>query len=227
MSNLMNLTALPLVVAFAAVFSGAPPAKAQDKMLSPAAEADTVFIPQAKLKAASARRAAKKPVQQNQTQANVAPTAQGGGWPNGASSINETYGDWGLNCSADKGVKSCTLVQAQVNKEGQRAFVVEMRLSKDGSSQGTILMPFGLKLDAGVNLKLDNQEIGQGLRFSTCLAQGCLLPVSFPRSGMEAIRSSKIFTVGAINVGNDQPVTINVSLNGFAVAIERALQLES
>jgi hypothetical protein len=42
-------------------------------------------------------------------------------------------------------------------------------------------MPFGLNLDAGAALKLDGKDLGKGLRFSTCLPQVCLLPVSFPR----------------------------------------------
>lgn len=41
-------------------------------------------------------------------------------------------------------------------------------------------MPFGLKLEAGAILKLDDKDLGQGVRFSTCVPQGCLLPVSFP-----------------------------------------------
>jgi len=156
-----------------------------------------------------------------------APGATVGALPNQASAISETYGDWTLNCGTDKGAKFCTLSQAQVNKEGQRAFAVELRTSKDGSSEGSILMPFGLKLDAGVILRLDDKDIGQGLRFSTCLAQGCLLPVSFPSAGIDAIRNARTFTVGALNMSNNQLVTFNVSLNGFAVALDRAVQVVS
>jgi invasion protein IalB len=143
--------------------------------------------------------------------------------PNGASQLSETYGDWTLNCST--GTKACALSQALVNKEGQRAFLIELRVAKDGASEGTILMPFGLKLDAGVLLKLDDKDMGQGLRFSTCVAQGCVLPVNFPIAGLNAIRNGKTLAVGALNMNDGQLVTFSISLNGFAVAVDRVIQL--
>jgi invasion protein IalB len=229
-SNTAMFKARIVLVACAAVFPGAAPLHAQGTA-SPA-EPNAVFIPQAQPGQAKAtrpaRKAAPKAATQNQAQTGVAPPgATVGALPNQASAISETYGDWTLNCGTDKGAKFCTLSQAQVNKEGQRAFAVELRTSKDGSSEGSILMPFGLKLDAGVILRLDDKDIGQGLRFSTCLAQGCLLPVSFPSAGIDAIRNARTFTVGALNMSNNQLVTFNVSLNGFAVALDRAVQVVS
>ncbi|NOJ47668.1 invasion associated locus B family protein [Bradyrhizobium sp. WSM 1744] len=220
-----------LLVAFAAVFCDAAPLHAQDR--AGPVEPNAVFIPQAqprqaKSATAPARRPAPKAAGQDQAQATVAaPGARVGALPNGASAISEIYGDWTLNCSTDKGAKVCTLSQAQVNKEGQRAFAIELRIAKEGASEGTILMPFGLKLDAGVILKLDDKDLGHGLRFSTCVAQGCLLPITFPSAGMNAIRNAKAFAVGALSVSNGQAVTFNVSLNGFAVAVDRAIQLAS
>jgi invasion protein IalB len=217
-------------VAFAALLFGAAPLQAQGPVIP--AEPNAVFVPQAEpgqAKKAPARRAAPKAGSTAAPQRPPQSTAPGAvvGLPNGATAISETYGDWTLNCGADKSAKFCTLSQTQVNKEGQRAFAFELRMAKDGSGEGTILMPFGLKLDAGVILKLDDQSIGEGLRFSTCMAQGCLLPVSFPSAGMDAIRHAKTFTVGALNVNNNQLLTIGISLNGFAVALDRAVQVVS
>ncbi|WP_245322604.1 invasion associated locus B family protein [Bradyrhizobium valentinum] len=158
-------------------------------------------------------------------QTSTASGARVGALPNGASQLSETYGDWTLNCST--GAKACTLSQALVNKEGQRAFMIELRVAKEGASEGTILMPFGLKLEAGVLLKLDGQDMGQGLRFSTCVAQGCVLPVTFPIAGMNAIRNGKALAVDALNMSDGQLMTFSVSLNGFAVAVDRAIQLAS
>ena len=159
-----------------AVLCHSSPLRAQD---SRPPEPNAAFIPQAqpgqaRKPAAPARRAAPQPTSQNRVQTSAAPGARVGALPNGASQLSETYGDWTLTCSM--GTKVCTLSQALVNKEGQRAFLIELRVAKDGASEGTILMPFGLKLDAGVLLKLDDRDMGQGLRFSTCVAQGCMLP---------------------------------------------------
>jgi invasion protein IalB len=228
MTKIAMFTARIIFVASAAAVFGAAPLQAQGPA-SPA-EPNAVFIPQAQpgqaKPATPARKAAPKAAPPQYT-GTVPPGATVGALPNHATAISETYGDWTLNCGTDKGAKFCTLSQAQVNKEGQRAFAVELRTAKDGSSEGTILMPFGLKLEAGVVLRLDDKDIGQGLRFSTCLAQGCLLPVSFPSAGTDAIRQARTFTVGALNVSNNQLVTFSISLNGFATALERAVQVVS
>jgi invasion protein IalB len=218
-----------ILIAFTTVLLGAAPLHAQGT--ANPAEPNAVFIPQArpgqpKKAMTPAQRAGTKAGKQDQVRATRG--AKVGALPNGASAISETYGDWTLNCGLDKGATVCTLSQAQVNKDtGQRAFAVELRTSKDGTSEGTILMPFGLKFDAGVILKLDDRDLAQGLRFSTCLAQGCLLPVTFQSAGIDALRQAKTFTVGALSISNNQLVTFNVSLNGFSVALDRAVQLVS
>jgi invasion protein IalB len=213
-----------VLAAFAAVLCSAVPLVAQDARPP---EPNGVFIPQAHpsqaKKPAPVRRAAPQAPSQSRVQTSAAPGARVGALPNGASQLSETYGDWTLNCST--GTKACTLSQALVNKEGQRAFLIELRVAKDGASEGTILMPFGLKLDAGVLLKLDDRDLGQGLRFSTCVAQGCMLPINFPIAGMNAIRNGKALAVGALNMSDGQLVTFSISLNGFAVAVDRAVQL--
>jgi invasion protein IalB len=153
----------------------------------------------------------------------VAPAAQ---LPNGASAITETYGDWIVRCVIDNGVKLCTLSQTQSTKDnGQRIFAIEL-LPRDGKVEGNMLMPFGLKLDAGAILKLDGEDLEQA-RFSTCTAQGCLLPVSFPSVVTDTMSKAKTLTVAAQSVNGGQPVIFNVPLNGFAAALDRTIQLGS
>jgi len=190
------------------------------------AEPDSVFVPQAQpgpaVKAAA-------PARRPATKAAAAPArGTAGAGPNGAVTITETYGVWTLNCGTDNRTKFCTVMQAQINKDtGQRAFAIELRAPRNGTTEGTILMPFGLKLDTGVVLRLDDKDVAQGLHFSTCLAQGCLVPVSFPSSSIDTIRRAKTLTVGALSIDNDQSVTFSVVLDGFAAAIDRAIQLVS
>ncbi|GAB1715846.1 MAG: invasion protein [Nitrobacter sp.] len=146
--------------------------------------------------------------------------------PNGASSINETYGDWTVDCRIADRRKQCLLSQAQGNKEtGQRVFAIELHPPKDGKTEGTILMPFGLNLDAGAVLKLDGKDLGKGLRFSTCVPQGCLLPVSFPTVATEAMRKGTKLVVASLNLSSNEAVTFNVSLNGFGAALARTTDL--
>jgi invasion protein IalB len=146
--------------------------------------------------------------------------------PNGASSINETYGDWSVNCRIIEGQKQCLLGHAQGNGQtGQRVFVIDLRAPKDGKTEGTIVMPFGLKLDSGAVLKLDDRDLGQGLRFSTCVPQGCLMPVSFPAAATDAMKKGKTLTVASLNMSNSEVVSFNIPLEGFAAAIARIADL--
>jgi invasion protein IalB len=146
--------------------------------------------------------------------------------PNGATSISETYGDWTVACAIENSAKLCTLGQSQGNKQtGERTFVFEMRSSKDGQTPGTILVPFGLKLESGAILKLDDKDLGRGLRFSTCVRQGCLLPFSFPTVATDAMKTAKTLTVAALNFSNGEPVTFTVSLNGFEPGLARLAEL--
>lgn len=178
---------------------------------------------------AAIRQRAPKPATHERLAAGLSvtqPAASAGQLPNGASSITETFADWTVSCVFDNGLKICTLSQAQGNKEtGQRSFAIELRTPKDGKTDGTILMPFGLKLDAGALLKLDDKDLGKGLSFSTCVPQGCLLPVSFPTIATDAMKTAKTLTVASLNLGNGQAVTFNVSLNGFAAALARVTEL--
>ncbi|KJC56759.1 invasion protein [Bradyrhizobium sp. LTSPM299] len=146
--------------------------------------------------------------------------------PKGASAISETYGDWIVKCLVDNGTRLCTLSQAQLSKEtNQQVFAIEL-IPREGKAEGNMLLPFGLKLDAGATLKLDGKDLEQA-RFSTCTAQGCLLPVSFPTVVTETMSRAKILTVAVQNISNGQAIVVTVPLNGFAAALERTIQLGS
>jgi invasion protein IalB len=146
--------------------------------------------------------------------------------PNGASSVNETFGDWTVDCRIVERRKQCLLSQAQGNKEtGRRVYAIELNPAVGGKIEGTILMPFGLNLDAGAVLKLDDKDLGKGLRFSTCVPQGCLLPVNFPAAATDAMRKGTKLVVASLNLSSNEAVTFNVSLNGFGPAVARATEL--
>lgn len=147
--------------------------------------------------------------------------------PNGASSINETYGDWSVACSIAEGRKICLLSQTQGDKQtGRRIFAIELQSPRDGKADGVLLMPFGLKLDDGVKLKIDEQNLGQGARFSTCYVQGCVVPISFPTVATEAMKKGTSLIITATNIaGGAEIPTFKVSLNGFTAALSRATDL--
>jgi invasion protein IalB len=153
-------------------------------------------------------------------------TTSGAQLPNGASSIAESYGDWSVDCRIENDQKICAISQAQGNRQtGRRSFAIELHMPRAGRADGTILMPFGLKLENGAALKLDDKDLGKGLRFSTCVPDGCLLPVSFPTVATDAMKTAKTLTVASLDLSTNDPVSFNVSLNGFAAALNRLAYL--
>jgi len=205
-----------------ALWLGVQPLRAQEEPASvPAAPAPARPAPK------PAARPAAKPAASPAAPAVAQPAAAAATLPNGASAINETYGDWTVDCRILNGQRLCLLTQAQGNSQtGQRVFAIELRTPKDGRAEGTILFPFGMKLENGAVLRLDDKDLGQGLRFSTCLAQGCLLPISFPTVATDAMKAGKTLTVAALNLSTGEPVSFNVSLNGFAAGLDRIGQID-
>ncbi|UZF90553.1 invasion associated locus B family protein [Bosea sp. NBC_00550] len=208
--------------------AAAPVLRAQEE---PAPQA----APAAPQRPAAPRPAPKPPAKPAQPVAQAQPSApaisqpatQAATLPNGATAINETFGDWTVDCRIANGQRLCVLLQSQGNSQtGQRVFAIELRTPKDGRAEGTILFPFGMKLESGAVLRLDDKDLGQGLRFSTCMAQGCLLPISFPTVATDAMKSGKMLTVAALNLGNNEPVSFNVTLTGFAAALDRIAQID-
>ena len=74
----------------------------------------------------------------------------------GASSLQETYDDWQVACGQQGGVKRCAMGQQQISKENrQRVLDIELWPSGD-KLEGALMLPFGLALDQGVTLQIDD-----------------------------------------------------------------------
>jgi invasion protein IalB len=158
------------------------------------------------------------------TFAQSAPIASAAQLPNGASSVSELYGSWTVDCRMADGQKQCRLLQIQTSNQTNQKLVVEFRVPQNGKLEGTIILPFGLKLDSGGRLKLDDKDLDIGLRFLTCVPAGCVLPVSFSMTGVDAMKNSKILTVASLTLSNEI-AAFNVPLDGFASAISRVVEL--
>ncbi|MDR3376672.1 MAG: invasion associated locus B family protein [Ancalomicrobiaceae bacterium] len=140
--------------------------------------------------------------------------------PGGASSLQETFGDWRVACVVQGQTKRCALVQEQVNEQThQRILTIELGIVGE-KLEGVLLTPFGLALDRGVQLQIDDQSGQQALKFRTCLPGGCLVPLSFDSKVMAGLRAgSAIRFHASADGGQDQLFT--VSLKGFGSALDR------
>src|SRR5699024_3077579 len=108
---------LPLVgvISLAAIGDARNAADAQDtapEQDAPAAESSPKPKPKPKPKPAP------KPAAAAPAPAIAAPAKAT--WPEGASALSESYGDWSINCSRENQATICSVVQAQGSKRDNR-----------------------------------------------------------------------------------------------------------
>jgi invasion protein IalB len=144
--------------------------------------------------------------------------------PGGASALQETYDDWQVACGQQGAVKHCAMVQQQISKENrQRVLDIELWPAGD-KLEGALMLPFGLALDQGVTLQVDDGTPGQPLHFRTCLPGGCVVPLSFDAGSLAPLLHGTALKVKAVvDGGGIAPFTI--SLKGFSGAYNRAVAL--
>lgn len=140
--------------------------------------------------------------------------------PGGASSLNETYRDWRVTCVQQDAVKRCVLSQSQVQGNGQRVLAIELNTLAGNAVSGALVLPFGLALDSGVQLQIDDKSPSQSVRFRTCVPAGCLVPLSFDSAMIVALRAGSVLKIKAVADGG-QDTPFSISLQGFAVALDR------
>lgn len=149
------------------------------------------------------------------------------GLPGGATSLNETHGDWTVACRAAEGAVRCAMTQTQVNGENrQRVLAIELTAAEAGNAtNGMLVLPFGLQLDSGVVLSIDEAEFLPPLRFSTCLPAGCLVPLSFNGDAITTLRAGTALSVKAAANDSGQEIAFSISLSGFTSALNRIAEL--
>lgn len=140
--------------------------------------------------------------------------------PGGASSLNETYEDWRVACVHDRAAKRCVLSQAQARQDGQRVLAIELNAPSGNTVSGTLVMPFGLALDAGVIFQVDDKPAMQPVRFRTCVPAGCLIPVTFDAPTLVELRAGTALKLKATADGG-AAAPFSISLQGFGTALDR------
>jgi invasion protein IalB len=145
--------------------------------------------------------------------------------PGGASLLQETYDDWIVSCVQREG-KHCLLQHRQNQQNGQRILAIEVGAGADGkTATGTLVMPFGLVLDAGVSLQVDEKTAEAPLPFSTCLPAGCVVPLSFDGAFLAALRTGSTLKTMVTAADAKEPISFSVPLKGFSAAFDRVTTL--
>lgn len=136
----------------------------------------------------------------------------------------EAFGDWLVVCLSQPTGKRCTLIQEQAAPQTrQRMLAMEVALNGD-KLEGLLLLPFGLLLERGVVMQLDDQPAQPALRFRTCLPAGCVVPINFDPKTLAALRTGKNLKL-KVALDSGQEPNLAISLNGFGQAVDRLVAL--
>ncbi|MBR0785292.1 invasion associated locus B family protein [Bradyrhizobium iriomotense] len=145
--------------------------------------------------------------------------------PGGASSLNEMYRDWQVACEQQGTGKRCVMSQQQINPQTrQRVLAVEINSVAPNKVEGVLMLPFGLALDSGATLQIDDGVAAPPLRYRTCLPGGCLVPLSFDAGTLSALRRGTALKIATIADGG-KATPFSISLQGFAAALDRVAAL--
>lgn len=152
----------------------------------------------------------------------LASASAAGSLPSGATSLVESHGNWELKCVEEASSPVCVLSQTQINAETRQQLVlIEISVAEAGGARGVLVMPFGLKLSEGVFVTIDGQETGTTVAYSTCLPSGCLVPLRFDASAIDAFGMARALNITAIINDSGEPITLSIDLQGFSAAFAR------
>lgn len=144
--------------------------------------------------------------------------------PGGASSVQETYGSWTINCRQQPAGRVCSMSQQQSDPQsGQRQLAIEFSTVAGDRANGVLLLPFGLALADGVQLAVGSANPVR-LPISTCLPVGCIARLSLEQASVQALRQASEARVTGKSDGGGE-VRFSVSLDGFSRASARLSEL--
>ena len=144
--------------------------------------------------------------------------------------FSETHGDWIVECTTRDTTdgqhgRQCTMEQRlslhdEESGQTRQLLTVTLTSSQPDGVAMSVLTPFGLLLDRGVELEI---TAGKGFRlpFQTCLSVGCLAQGQLAGEILDQLGTGKILTARMVESTGRQLLQVQISLRGFAAASAR------
>lgn len=134
---------------------------------------------------------------------------------------SETFRDWNVQCGKNaQDQRVCEMVQQISHGEsGQSVMLFSIRLDAEGRPVGVLILPFGLRLSEGAEIRVGETAIGR-YGFDTCLNTGCVVLAPFEDAALAAMRGGTEGTVRAL-ARNGEVFGIPISFWGFSAALDR------
>lgn len=150
--------------------------------------------------------------------------------------FSETYGDWIAHCALrdtedGQQLRQCAMEQRlswhdENSGQTRQLLTVALTPRQASGAELTILTPFGLLLDRGIVLQVDEGK-SYSLPFQTCLPAGCLARGLLDEAILGQLRTGQVLATRMVQSDGEQVVRVEVSLKGFTDSYARLQQAVS
>lgn len=148
--------------------------------------------------------------------------------PASPDEFTERFGDWAVECRVRSAVRNCMMGQYQENPDtGKTVVAIEISLKENGVHKVVLLLPLGVNLNGGVQVKFDDKIVADHAPYATCLDLGCLVPFEASTAAIEQLKhAQKLQLTPSVFMSNAAP-SFNISLRGFEAAWQRLFVLNA
>ncbi|MNJ20213.1 Invasion associated locus B (IalB) protein [compost metagenome] len=145
-----------------------------------------------------------------------------------AAQLREVHDNWILACATQTvdGVvgQQGVLIQEQTHTQSNQR-VLSIELWPEGEQfKGALILPFGLALQEGVILRVD-EGVPFTRPFRTCLAAGCVVDLEFDEGVSAQLRVGETLRVTVVTADIGKEVAFAIPLKGLCSAHDRLLGL--
>ncbi len=162
------------------------------------------------------------PADQGASQQPVPPTPQPpkpGQQAQQPGNVRENHGAWSIICDRPAGASAeqCALMQNVIAEDRPEVglSVVVLKTADRKAKILRILAPLGVLLKDGMELYVDNNNIGRAY-FTRCFSEGCYVEVEIDDELMRILRAGKSAVFALRESADQDRVGIPIELTGFA-----------
>jgi invasion protein IalB len=138
----------------------------------------------------------------------------------------QAFGDWEIRCSTAN-PDQCVLYQLLKDAAGTPIVEVTMIKLPQGSQAlagVTAVTPLGTVLSAGLNIQIDENP-GRQYPFGWCTPNGCFARFGLAADAIAMLKGGAKGQVAIFAISKpEQPVLMNLSLNGFTAGFDALVQ---
>ncbi|MGK9050412.1 invasion associated locus B family protein [Neorhizobium sp. CSC1952] len=138
--------------------------------------------------------------------------------PKPPGNVRENHGAWSIICDRPAGasVEQCALMQNVIAEDRPEVglSVVVLKTADRKAKILRILAPLGVLLKDGMELYVDNNNIGRAY-FTRCFSEGCYVEVEIDDELMRILRAGKNAVFALRESADQDRVGIPIELTGF------------